>query len=206
MHALAFLSYQKGEAYEGLHFAKQALFLAEQLKLSKSITEANNCLGLCYDLKGEPKTAQSFLVNHINTVNVYDNTELYSNSLRWVINFYRQNKNYKECTAYSIHFLAFRKKIKLWDKAYYTASFIGDTFVEKKDTTNALKYWSEAVKMSTTVHEGLVDLFNNIGLIYYTRDKNADSAIAYFNKGLAASQKMNDGYRQGMSLLHMARA
>ncbi len=206
LNTLAFLSFTKGEADEGIRFAKQALSLAEQLKLNKAITEASNCIGLCYDLKSESKIAQGYLVDHIDTINVYENPTFYSKSVVWVINFYRQNKNYEECLAYATYLLAFRKKKKLLEEAYGTARFIGDTFVEKKDTTNALKYWSEAVKLSTTVNEGLVDLLNNIGLIYYTRDKNADSAIFYFNKGLAASLKMNDGYRQGMSLLYLARA
>lgn len=81
---------------------------------------------------------------------------------------------------------------------------IGNLFWFQQSYTDALKYYKEAEQLSniSTRKELLSSIYTNIGVSFYSLNKN-DSAIIYYNKAITIEKKDSNDYQIGMIYLNL---
>jgi len=189
------------EPDKSLHYAVEAIRLAQKLKLRIAEGEANKIAGVAYDTKGNLDSCLWYL-NHAKNIFIEQKQNtLLANTISDIALAYYLRGIFEVALRY--HFEALKLREAAGDKLLISKSYnnIGLVYRSRKDYGNAISYYlrSLGIKKELADTAGQLNSLMNIGSAYQYQRKY-DSALFYGQQTLTLSKLINKPKDEANSL------
>ena len=197
LNALSFRVF-KNQPEESLHFAEQALALAQRLSFQKGIGEAKNNLAVYHLMRGHTDSSLKLALEGASIAEREGLKDLEASSYSILGTIYQSQIDYPKALDY------LTKAEKLTSNALTLSKVfnaMGSIARHKKKYDSALFYYNKAlaVMMKAKEEYRVPEVTNNIGIVYSRQNKTA-LALEYHLKALNVARKIDNRRGQAQAL------
>jgi signal transduction histidine kinase len=176
-----------------LHFANQALLVADKISWKKGIANSHYESGLALRTIGNyPRS----LADQLQALRIYETLKDslgIGNAITEIATIYWFDKNFNKALEYDKKALVIAENQKDMDKICRTLNNIGVLLYDKKDYKGALEYYFRSLKIAEQLKNKrrVASAYHNIGETYVTLDRLPEG-FDYLEKSLAIGRELND--------------
>lgn len=193
------------EPVKGVKYGKQAVALAEKLKLKPGMAAAYNGIGVNYkNLSDHPK-ALDFLFRSLEINEQMGNEVNAARNMGNIGTIYRETRSFNKALEYSEKALSLNRKLRRDIGVINNLSDMGTIYAELKKYDTAHLLYKEALQVCSTINdiEGMAIVYGNVANTYSMQQEPA-KAIEYFLKALKINRELNRSIGVATNLLNLA--
>ena len=182
---------------EGIHYANQALVLAQRLAWKKGMTSAYNGLGRNYSAKSEYPKGLAYYMSGLKIAEAIKDKDLIAGITGNVGNLYFDLANYPQALAYYKRALKEHEEVGNKGAMALWLSNIGGVYIDQGDYAQSLNYYHKALKLNEAIgfqSSPMESTLDNLGLAYLNLAEYPQ-ALSYLQNGLSLSKTKNNKTR-----------
>ncbi|OFY67300.1 MAG: hypothetical protein A3H98_02265 [Bacteroidetes bacterium RIFCSPLOWO2_02_FULL_36_8] len=192
LHAL-FNQYISISPDTALHYAQQALSLAEKIKWEKGTSNSFHAIGHYYYTQGDYSNALTYWLKVLNAREALNDNNGIAASLGNIGVVYQEQGNFSKALDYYFRALKINEELGNKNSIAIRLGNIGVVYMEQGDYPKALDYYFRALKMDDELgnKNSIAIRLGNIGLVYYYQT-DYSKALEYYFRALKMKEVLGN--------------